>query len=323
MEIDMTRLSALFSLLVMLLAASFSRPVDAQVATGAPLFGTFSTQGPDVINIGNLNVLLNIPVLNKAGRGIPLTYNLAYNSSVWYPVTSGSTTSWTPVQQFGWQGLQPAGQAQITYQTQFSAPTCVNNSEQRITYQQWLFSGIQYVDPTGVRHGFNADLTFISGSSSVDGEGGCPANSIGSATSLVAADGSGYTATVTPGDGFLSMSLTNVKGTRITAPIVSNPQDSEGTASLTDSNGNEITTSNGQYRHDRDRRPECVGNGTEQYSSFLPHHDRKHCELHGQLPAVYGSDCVRLLRSLRVWSNFGVLAEYDYFARQQHLPVYV
>jgi hypothetical protein len=32
----MTRLSALFSLLVMLLAASFSRPVDAQVATGAP-----------------------------------------------------------------------------------------------------------------------------------------------------------------------------------------------------------------------------------------------------------------------------------------------
>jgi RHS repeat-associated protein len=243
----MTRLSVLCSVLIVLLAASFSCPVNAQVATGTPLFGTFSAPGPDVINIGNLNTLLNIPVLNKAGRGIPLTYNLAYNSSVWYPVVSGSTTSWTPVQQFGWQGLQSAGQSQITYQVQFSAPTCINNSLQRITYDQWLFSGIQYVDPTGVRHNFSADITSISGSSSIGGEGGCPANTIGSAISLTATDGSGYTARVVAEDSVLSISLTNSKGAIITAPIVSNPQSSQGTSSLTDSNGNEITLSDGEY----------------------------------------------------------------------------
>ena len=241
----MTRLSALCSVLVVLLGASFSRPVDAQVATGTPQFGTFSTPGPDVINIGNLNMLLNIPVLNKAGRGIPMTYNLAYNSSVWYPVVSGSTTSWTPVQQFGWQGLQPAGQSQISYQAKLLTETCVDGSHE-VVYEEWLFPVIQYVDPTGTRHSFDAGLTFISGS--VDGAGNCPENSTpGSATSFVATDGSGYTATVIPGDGVLNISLTNSKGTKITAPIVANSQDSEGTSSLIDSNGNEITVSDGLY----------------------------------------------------------------------------
>jgi YD repeat-containing protein len=223
---------------------------SAQVQTGAYNFGTYSTTGPDVINIGNLNVLYNIPILNKAGRGLPLTYNLAYNSSVWYPVTLGSSMTWQPTSTaWGWSGLSPAGQSEITYLKQFNSETCVNNSNTHITYQSWSYSGIQYVDPSGIRHAFSSLITFISGSSSVDGLGGCPANGStpASPVSLVATDGSGYTATVVPGLGSLSISLVNAKGTRIQAPIVSNPQNQQGTSSLADSNGNEITLSNGQY----------------------------------------------------------------------------
>src|SRR5579863_1943488 len=78
--------------------------VPAQVATGTPPYGTFSN-GPDVINIGNLNAHWTIPVLNKAGRGQNFTYNITYDSSVWYPVGSSGEQSWQPVAGWGWQGL--------------------------------------------------------------------------------------------------------------------------------------------------------------------------------------------------------------------------
>ena len=103
---------------IVLLSLCFSMPqmfAFAQVQTGVPQFGTFSSGGPDVINIGNLNVMLDIPVINKPGRGLPFSYDLVFNSSIWYPVTSGGNTVWTPVSQWGWSGLSPAGAAQISY----------------------------------------------------------------------------------------------------------------------------------------------------------------------------------------------------------------
>ncbi len=73
-------------------------------ATGTPPFGSFGG-GPDIINLANLNSHLTVPVFNRAGRGIPFTYNINYDTSVLYPVTSGSTTSWQPVNNWGWQGI--------------------------------------------------------------------------------------------------------------------------------------------------------------------------------------------------------------------------
>ena len=63
-----------------------------QVATGTPSFGSFGGGPFDVVNLGNLNVHIAIPILHKAGRGIPFTYDLRYESSVWTPLTSGGTT---------------------------------------------------------------------------------------------------------------------------------------------------------------------------------------------------------------------------------------
>ena len=68
----------------------------AQVTTGTPVFGSFGG-GPEVLNLANLNAHWGIPVLHKAGRGTNFTYDLSYDSSVWYPVLSGSAKTWQPV----------------------------------------------------------------------------------------------------------------------------------------------------------------------------------------------------------------------------------
>src|SRR5580700_8798580 len=73
-----------------------------QNATGTQTFGSFSG-GPDTINLGNLDVNLVIPILLRQGRGIPFVFDLTYDSSlVWLPVTTGSTTTWTPQSGWGW-----------------------------------------------------------------------------------------------------------------------------------------------------------------------------------------------------------------------------
>ena len=77
----------------MILLASVSS-AKCQVATGSYPYGSFENLGPDTVNLGNLNVHLGIPVLHKAGRGIPFNYDLSFDNSVWYPVTSNGTTFW-------------------------------------------------------------------------------------------------------------------------------------------------------------------------------------------------------------------------------------
>src|SRR5207245_7373239 len=86
-----TNRATLRRLLVSVCLALLTAPLGrAQVATGTPPFGSFSG-GPDIVNNGNLNVHFEIPVLVKAGRGMPLRYMLTYDSSVWTP----SNNSWT------------------------------------------------------------------------------------------------------------------------------------------------------------------------------------------------------------------------------------
>ncbi|HXN74853.1 MAG TPA: hypothetical protein VN861_20070 [Candidatus Acidoferrales bacterium] len=80
-----------------------SAPSFAQVQTGTPPFGSYSG-GPDIINLGNLNAHLTVPIVQKAGRGTNFTYYLNLDSSVWYPVGSSGSQSWTI------NGLQVPGQ---------------------------------------------------------------------------------------------------------------------------------------------------------------------------------------------------------------------
>src|SRR5208283_2514973 len=133
------------SLLVLLIFAVVQ--LHAQVQTGTPSFGSFAG-GPDTINLANLNVHLTIPVLHKAGRGTNFSYDLNYDSSIWYPVTSGSTTSWQLVSSSslpGWQSSKN-GQSYVGYSTNFSSGQCTNNGTTWYTWTNTSYGSFYYND---------------------------------------------------------------------------------------------------------------------------------------------------------------------------------
>jgi hypothetical protein len=84
-----------------LILATLPAVLSAQPAPGLPAFGSFSGGPFDTVNNGNLNVYFQIPIVNKAGRGVPFTYTLTYSSSVWYNVAD----SWGPVSNWGWTAV--------------------------------------------------------------------------------------------------------------------------------------------------------------------------------------------------------------------------
>src|SRR2546426_7159206 len=79
---------------VLLLVAQVSR---AQVATGTPPFGSYGGGPFDVVNLGNLNVHFDVPIRHKAGRGVPFSYDLTYDNSIWRIVSVNGNQSWQPV----------------------------------------------------------------------------------------------------------------------------------------------------------------------------------------------------------------------------------
>ena len=81
---------------------------SGQVASGTPAFGSFGGGPFDTVNLGNLNVHFVVPVLHKAGRGMPFAYDLSYDSSVWTPVKSNGVTQWQPATYWGWSGSYEA-----------------------------------------------------------------------------------------------------------------------------------------------------------------------------------------------------------------------
>jgi hypothetical protein len=47
-------------------------------ATGVPPFSSIGGGPFDALNLGNLNAHFSVPILHKAGRGIPFDYDLTY-----------------------------------------------------------------------------------------------------------------------------------------------------------------------------------------------------------------------------------------------------
>jgi hypothetical protein len=158
-----------------------------QHATGTQPFGTFGG-GPDIINLGNLNVHLNIPVLHKQGRGLPFIYDLAYDSSsVWMPVTSNGSTSWSPRGGFGWPPPTTAV-GYIPAPSSFAVPLVCPPNYIHFTLTTRHYPG--YVDGQGTFH--HAPVSTVTSS-----DQGCSASSGGTGK---ADDGSGYTVTISAGN---------------------------------------------------------------------------------------------------------------------------
>ena len=142
----MRRAKQLFLAMVFLLVCSAS--AAGQVATGTPLFGSFSG-GPDIVNNADLNVHLQVPIEQKNGF-VPFYYILTYDSSVWYPVGSSGNQSWQPVSGYwGWQTLTPVVTGSVTFNT--TQESCRDPLGDFYYYN--LYSNFVYTDPQGVVHG--------------------------------------------------------------------------------------------------------------------------------------------------------------------------
>jgi len=214
---------------VVVLVLFCSAPCFAQVQTGTPPFGSFGG-GPDIVNLGNLNVHINVPVFSRAGRGMPFIYSLGYDTSVWYPVGVSGSQVWTPVSNWGWTSSTAAVTGHLSATETFSktCPTFINPKlppvdEETITAYTWT-----YFDSFGGVHPFLGVTTTWPSS---------PCGPAGS-TGLVATapDGSGYTLNANGN----SASVYTRKGT-----LVGPPTDSfAGIGTLTDRNGNVISVDN-------------------------------------------------------------------------------
>jgi RHS repeat-associated protein len=213
------------TLVVMNLAAT---NLSAQVATGKPPLSS-SMNGPvDSINIANLNAHLTVPVINKAGRGMPFTYNLTYDTSVWTPVTSGSTKTWQPVASWGWAPQTQVATGYLTAnETEAYACYCTRNEMPYICGYAYAWSNWAYLDKLGVSHPFSGTTYTYTNQAACAGS-----NPV---ITPMATDGSGYTlnaqgnvGSVTARNGALVLPPTNI---------------GNGSSTATDRNGNQISVS--------------------------------------------------------------------------------
>jgi len=184
-----------FLLLALLLglAASLMGVAWAQSppTTGTPPFGSFGG-GPEVINLANLNVHWDVPVLAKAGRGgFNFTYDLSYDSSVWAGGVSSGSSLWYPVGNWGWRGITEASMGYLSYTSSMHLSCEIWNPDDRRydKYFYYLYNFNGYGDPFGIPHPLNVTLE--------DDEtgGNCPNNpppNIPSYATGAISDGSGY-----------------------------------------------------------------------------------------------------------------------------------
>lgn len=196
---------------------------SAQVATGTPPFGSFGGGPFDTVNLGNLNVHFAIPVLHKAGRGLPLNFDLSYDSSVWTPVNG----QWQPSFNWGWTAPSALHTGYISYVTTY--PKCDDGSGHTAT----VYKGYIYYDPWGIVHKFGP-LNHLA----YDPYGcAIPPGTVTSFTAT-ATDGSGLTLNATWGG---ADTITARDGKVFNPPLNLTGGYAPGPTSITDTNGNQIT----------------------------------------------------------------------------------
>ncbi len=195
-------------------------------AAGFPPFSSMNG-GPDHINLGNLNIHYEFPILDKAGRGLPFHYALQFDNSIWS--VPYSPFSWQPVNNtFGWKRQTEAFSGYVTYKVLYLPCTINGTYHDTIQYQNWT-----YFDPSGTAHTFRAAVKQ-------------PPLCGGSVASGPADDASGYSITVTNAP---SAIVYLPSGGSITVPIrdVTNQAAANvtGPAYVTDANGNFISSGDG------------------------------------------------------------------------------
>ncbi|MGH9375610.1 MAG: hypothetical protein ACRD1J_05535, partial [Terriglobia bacterium] len=139
----------LLSVVFMFVFVSAAYSQIEQVEPGFPAFSSFSGGAFDTVDNTNLNVHFAIPVLSKAGRGLPFDHAITYDSSLWTPVNSNGTHVWSFVTGWGWGGDTAGFAGYVTYV--WSQGKCWKNYHWNYysIYSDWA-----YFDPSGTRHSY-------------------------------------------------------------------------------------------------------------------------------------------------------------------------
>ncbi len=228
---------------LVVLSATLGSVTFAQqaVAPGRPPFSSAMGGSVDTVDLANLNAHLSIPVLQKAGRGMPFNYLIQYDTSIWQPVTTSGSTAWQPTNSgaIGWTFPAPG---YLTAVIGYAELECyhwvgIPGDEYYVPGGVDYWETYTYYDKLGTAHLFPG---------AVETENGCGLSSNETlAYSGTTTDGSGYTLTVTAG--------TNpaYKVTARNGQIVVYPSSNYTVTNVpvaTDANGNEITAnSSGQF----------------------------------------------------------------------------
>jgi hypothetical protein len=129
-----------------------------QTVTGIAPFTSQSSADFGSINLGSLNLHLEFPVINKAGRGLAFNYALTYDNSIWVPITVNSVTTWQPTTMwYGWSATKkPVGGYVIYKSTTLRCYPPGYPTEPSYLYQRYTYYA--YVDRSGVTHPFGLVL---------------------------------------------------------------------------------------------------------------------------------------------------------------------
>jgi|GEM_PF-1213310 len=216
---------------ILLLCALFAANQSAmsQVAVGTPPFNSFGGGPFDTVNLGNLNVHFVIPVLHKAGRGIPFNFDLSYDSSVWTPATVNGAQYWTPAPYWGWKQTGRLGNITYTYTTQDCQYFVSYTNQWYTAYTQYWYTNFQFIDDAGVVHPLTGSTQGWNGSTQPNTDCANAPPDVPSTTGT-ATDGSGYTLSVSDHSNAV---VTTPSGIQV---------GSNGTITITDTNGNQINS---------------------------------------------------------------------------------
>lgn len=143
--------------------------------TGLPRFASIQGGGFDNVNLYNLNVQFQIPIISITGRGFSFNPQLNYNSTVY----QNSGSAWTTSGGFGWFQL-PVGT--VTFSSQKLG--CYAND---LTHQwKYRYYNFRYQEANGTVHLFPLDFQLP------EDPGQYPECSNGNPQSGYATDSSGY-----------------------------------------------------------------------------------------------------------------------------------
>ena len=162
--------------------ALFAVSALGQVATGTPPFGSYGG-GPDVINLASLNSHIDVPIMNKPGRGMAFTYDMVYDSSIWYPVGASGSQTWQPVWNWGWAGQTQVATGYVTYMWQQGGCNLGTRTDPYNVYYD-IYTFTYYYDQFGRSHDIYQAVD--------DNFGQCPHDTRSSSATVGTFDGSGY-----------------------------------------------------------------------------------------------------------------------------------